>query len=145
MSVVLLLLGVNGLNRAGWICFCFWAIGQRWLIALRILEFDIVGPIENKATDIPPSARAMCAAKRLVRALVSTSPNGIMLQVMPEIPIPHPEIERPPKIRGGLSISGWGIGFSQAVGAGSLFSIIIWSRMRCSAIVWLQISLVAKK
>lgn len=83
MSVVLLLLGVNGLNRAGWICFCFWAIGQRWLIALRILEFAIVGPIENKAIDIPPAARAMCAAKRLVRALVSTPPNGITLQVMP--------------------------------------------------------------
>ena len=139
MSVVLLLLGVNGLNRAGWICFCFWAIGQRWLIALRILEFAIVGPIGNKATDIPSAARAVCGAKRLVRALVSTSPNGIMLQVMLEKPIPHP------KILGGLSISGWGIGFSQAVGAGSLFSIIIWSRMRCSAIVWLQISLVAKK
>ena len=139
MSVVLLLLGVNGLNRAGWICFCFWAIGQRWLIALRILEFAIVGPIGNKATDIPSAARAVCGAKRLVRALVSTSPNGIMLQVMLEKPIP------PPKILGGLSISGRGIGFYQAVGAGSLFSIIIWSRMRCSAIVWLQISLVAKK
>ena len=139
MSVVLLLLGVNGLNRAGWICFCFWAIGQRWLIALRILEFAIVGPIGNKATDIPSAARAVCGARRLVRALVSTSPNGIMLQVMPEKPIPLP------KIREGLSISGRGIGFSQAVGAGSLFSIIIWSRMRCSAIVWLQISLVAKK
>ena len=139
MSVVLLLLGVNGLNRAGWICFCFWAIGQRWLIALRILEFAIVGPIGNKATDIPSAARAVCGAIRLVRALVSTSPNGITLQVMPEKPIPLPEIERPPRILGR------GIGFSQAVGAGSLFSIIIWSRMRCSAIVWLQISLVAKK
>ena len=81
----------------------------------------------------------MDPAKKLVRTLVSTSPNGIMLQVMPEKPIP------PPKILGGLSISGRGIGFYQAVGAGSLFSIIIWSRMRCSAIVWLQISLVAKK
>ena len=139
MSVVLLLLGVNGLNRAGWICFCFWAIGQRWLIALRILEFAIVGPIGNKATDIPSAARAVCGAKRLARALVSTSPNGIMLQVMPEKPIPLPEIERPPRI------SGRGIGFSQAVGVGSLFSIIIWWRMRCSAIVWLQIPLVAKK
>ena len=119
MSVVLLLLGVNGLNRAGWICFCFWAIGQRWLIALRILEFAIVGPIGNKATDIPSAARAVCGAKRLVRALVSTSPNGIMLQVMPEKPIPLPEIERPPRILGR------GIGFSQAVGVGSLFSIII--------------------
>ena len=78
MSVVLLLLGVNGLNRAGCICFCFWAIGQRWLIALRILEFAIVGPIGNKATDIPSAARAVCGAKRLVRALVSTSPNGFL-------------------------------------------------------------------
>ena len=106
MSVVLLLLGVNGLNRDGCICFCFWAIGQRWLIALRILEFVIDGPIGDKATDIPSAARDMCGAKRLVRALVSTSPNGIMLQ-----------------------------GFYEAVGAGSPFSIIIWSRMRCSAIV----------
>ena len=139
MSVVLLLLGVNGLNRAGWICFCFWAIGQRWLIALRILEFAIVGPIGNKATDIPSAAKAVCGAKRLVRALVSTSPNGIMLQVMPEKPIPLPEIERPPRISGRV------MDFYQAVGVGSLSSIIIWSRMRCSAIVWLQISLVAKK
>jgi len=105
MSVVLLLLGVNGLNRAGWICFCFWAIGQRWLIALRILEFAIVGPIGNKATDIPSAARAVCGAKRLARALVSTSPNGIMLQVMPEKPIPLPEIEEVFQFQEGESVS----------------------------------------
>ena len=65
MSVVLLLLGVNGLNRAGWICFCFWAIGQRWLIALRILEFAIVGPIGNKATDIPSAAKGCVWSEKI--------------------------------------------------------------------------------
>ena len=40
-----------------------------------------MGPIENKAIDIPPAARAMDPAKKLVRTLVSTSPNGVMLQV----------------------------------------------------------------
>ena len=145
MSVFLLLLGFKGLNRATCIGFCLWGIGIRWLLESRILEFTIAGSRANKAASIPQAEMAMGAAKILVSTLAWTSPNGIMLQVMPEIPIPLTEIERPPKFRGGLSISGRGIGFSQAVGAGSLFSIIIWSRMRCSAIVWLQISLVAKK
>ena len=47
------------------------------------MEFDIVGPIENKATAVSPAGRAMDPAKRLVRTLVFTSPNGVMLEVMP--------------------------------------------------------------
>ena len=83
MSVVLLLLGVNGLNRATCIGFCLWGIGIRWLLESGILEFTIAGSIANKAASIPQAEMAMGAAKILVSTMPWTSPNGIFLQFMP--------------------------------------------------------------